>query len=88
MKLIKHLILIIIIILVFNCQKEREELFGKSKETKEKEANCNPVGSFFVCEVINVQLCLNAGISETECRSRISGCYLQRASACNGSTFL
>ncbi|XDD45224.1 hypothetical protein AB3N60_10905 [Leptospira sp. WS39.C2] len=84
----RNLIIILLLILFSHCQKEREDIFGKSKETKEKERTCDPVATFFVCEVINIQLCVNSGLTENECSSRKGACYIQRANLCNGSTYL
>lgn len=82
----KIILTAIFILLLFNCQKEKEAIFGKSKETKEKENTCDPVATFFVCEVINLQLCINSGTSENDCSSRKGACYIQRANLCNGTT--
>ncbi|WP_156808611.1 hypothetical protein [Leptospira terpstrae] len=77
---IKNIILILLLLFA-NCQKEKEDIFGKSKETRKKERECDPVLTFFICE----STCINPPSYVQNCDSAKGSCYIQRNNICTGS---
>lgn len=73
--------LAIIFFLFSNCQNEKELIFGKSKETKKKERDCDPVLTFFICE----SQCQNVNEKNISCSSLKGSCYIQRNNICTGN---
>ncbi|XDD52991.1 hypothetical protein AB3N62_10905 [Leptospira sp. WS4.C2] len=76
---------IINLLLIINfsfCQNEKEPLFGKSKDEKKKERECNPVLTFFICE----SYCINTPNYIENCETAKGSCYIQRNNICTGST--
>ncbi|TGM22826.1 hypothetical protein EHQ82_06735 [Leptospira selangorensis] len=78
----KKIVFSIFILLLFaNCQKEREDIFGKSKETRKKERDCDPVLTFLICE----SHCINNPNNVSSCETAKGSCYIQRNNLCTGS---
>ena len=63
------------------CQNEKEQPFGKSKDAKKKERECDPVLTFFICE----SYCINTPNYIENCQTAKGSCYIQRNNICTGS---
>lgn len=87
MKINLMYLLLIMIFLFLNCQSEKEEIFGKSKETKERENFCNPAITIIVCDVFVYQSCINNNITYMNCDLQRNNCVFERGAKCSGTTY-
>ncbi|MCW7490880.1 hypothetical protein [Leptospira meyeri] len=81
MKIYLRILMLFLILQFVNCQKEKDDIFGKSKETRKKERDCDPVLTFFLCE----SHCINPPSYVQNCETAKGSCYIQRNNICTGS---